>query len=146
MEDAEGVRINIPLDRIAKLTHRVQAGLLPIVTFTISSPYSGSSSPSDYSSRSAPENSQIIELAVYKANERWEHITELIAESRRRIDKERLLFPERPVVIEFGLENPNGSMPNLTEMATRGSQPHKSKEEAVANVLAIEYSPDVWGK
>ena len=146
MEDAEGVRINIPLDRIAKLTHRVQAGLLPIVTFTISSPYSGSSSPSDYSSRPAPENSQIIELAVYKANERWEHITELIAESRRRIDKERLLFPERPVVIEFGLENPNGSMPNLTEMATRGSQPHKSKEEAVANVLAIEYSPDVWGK
>ncbi|KAI0087753.1 hypothetical protein BDY19DRAFT_994648 [Irpex rosettiformis] len=136
-EDAEGVRINIPLDRIDKLSHRLQAGLLPIVTFTISSAYAGNSTLP----KSAPENIQVIELAVYKANERWEHITELVAESKLRIEKERLRFPERPVVIEFGLEN---SIPDLADLATHDSQPHKSKEAAIADVLAIEYTPDVW--
>lgn len=83
-------------------------------------------------------------MAVYKADEKWEHITELVAESKRRIDKEIIQFPDRPVVIEFGLESPHDSIPDLAQMATQGSKPHKSKAEVVANTLAIEYTPEVW--
>ncbi len=115
---------------------------MPIVSFTVSTPYAGNSPTG--SSRSSAEVSQVIDMAVYKADEKWEHITELIAESKRRIDKEIIQFPDRPVVIEFGLESPHDSIPDLAQMATQGSKPHKSKAEVVANTLAIEYTPEVW--
>lgn len=142
-EELEGVRINIPLDRIVRHTHRIQAGLVPVASFTVSSPYS---SEFTLSPEVGTPATQVIDLTIYKANERWEHISELIAASKLRAVEEETQFPDRPVVVDFGLENHQDSLSDVRDITNNTSQVLKTKEEMVCNNLAIEYTPEVWGK
>ncbi|KAI0689542.1 hypothetical protein BC835DRAFT_1282708 [Cytidiella melzeri] len=144
-EELEGVRINIPLDRIERHTHRMLADVFPVVSFIISCPSSSEVKLPTGTTGLGLDGTQVIDLAIYKANERWDHISEVIALSKYRAAKDALQFPDRPVVIDFGLGNSQESLPNLASLTKNDPQPPKSKEATVCKILAIEYTPDVWG-
>jgi hypothetical protein len=137
-EEMEGVRVNIPLDRIIEHTERLQSNLIPVLTLTMSS-------GTDFPTEHASDHNQVIEMVVYKAHERWDRISEAIEVAKKRAQTEIIQFPERPVIIDFGVDSTNDSTPELDlKTIVKNDSRSQSKKAEICEALAIEYTPDVW--
>lgn len=81
-EEMEGVRICIPLDRVDKITQRMMANTIPIISLTITAADNSEPSAAPEVGDAIAASTQVIDLAAYKANERWQEIEQLIKDSK----------------------------------------------------------------
>ena len=88
------------------------------------------------------ETTQTIQFAFHKLDEHWDELEHRIQScSLGHGDATR----PRSVVIDFGLGDILSQYQGSSEGSEETNGSSRSKEQAVCDLLAIEYSPDVWG-
>ena len=139
-EDAEGVRICIPLDAITSHTRQIHASTLPILELTVIM----STAPKLEASNSelpAPDTAtRTIQFALHKLDEHWEKLQELVQASKRNRRSDSSDAYARSVVVDFGLGDTESAPNDVRD----DSQDTRSKEQIVCEILAIDYTPHVW--
>ncbi len=137
-DDIQGVRIGIPLDHILYHTRQLHANTLPIITLTVGS--SGGQDSPLVPTSDAP--AQSIQIAFNKLAAEWDRLDSLIKASKLRRDSDGLVPREKSVVIDFGL----GDYLQKAKAAGTDAKDIRSKEQVVCDILAIDYSENVWGE
>lgn len=137
-DDVQGVRIGIPLDHILYHTRQLHANTLPIITLTVGS--SGGRASSLPPTNDVP--AQSVQIAFNKLAAEWDKLDSLIKASKLRRDSDSFVPWEKTVIIDFGLgdylQKPKAAGTDATDI--------RSKEQVVCDVLAIDYSDNVWGE
>ena len=139
-DEMDGVRIGIPFDAVTEFSRQIHASTLPIVNLTLSTPVPAvpAGKPNGAVPLDAPpESKQSIQFAFHKLDEHWDQLDKLVRDviAKRQPDS----APLRPVIIDFGLggaaQTANGE----------GTEDTRSKQQVICEMLAIDYTPDVFG-